>query len=598
MKTFGLRAIVEIFRSDHPNGKKEGGFCLYFKESLPIKRRKDLEITQETVICEISIRRKKVFFIAMYRSPNQSNEESDAFYGRLQEIFDIIKDAKPHCVILTGDLNCRSKQFWSDDIDSPKGVALDELIESNNLTQLIDQPTNIERRGKSCVDLIITDQPNLFVDYGIHSSLDNNCHHQIIHGKINISVPSPPPYKRQIWDYAKADKDEIRQFLTNIDWISKFKDLSANEMVQQFTSTVMGIMLCFIPNKMIIFNDKDPPWITPAIKTAIKRKHRVYNKFVKRGHKPEEWEPVRMIRNETSRMITDAKESYFSTLGRKLSNPALGLKTYWTTLNRIINKKETTNIPPLLENGIFVTKFQKKADIFNDFFVQQCFLNLNDSVLPNPFPRCNHHLENISIDADKVLKIIRSLDCNKAHGWDNLSISMVKICDSGIVKPLCLIYEKSMMTGIFPDIWKKANVLPVHKKESGQIKKNYRPLSLLPICGKIFEKVIFDAIYEHLTDNQLLTPNQSGFCTGDSTINQLLYITHRIYAAFEEFPSRETRAVFLDISKAFDKVWHDGLILKLKNHGISGPLLALIESYLSNRKQRIVLMASALNGPA
>ena len=148
--------------------------------------------------------------------------------------------------------------------------------------------------------------------------------------------------------------------------------------------------------------------------------------------------PVRIIRSGTSRMITYAKESYFSTLARKLSNPGLGLKTYWTTLNRIINKKETTNIPPLLENGIFVTNFQKKADIF----VQQCSWHLNDSVLPNPFPRCNHHLENINLAADKVLKIIRSLDCNKDHGWDKLSISMVKMCDSGIVKPLCLIYEK------------------------------------------------------------------------------------------------------------------------------------------------------------
>ena len=150
----------KIFHSDHPNGKKEGGVCLYFKENLPVKQRKDLEITQETVICETSIRRKTVFLIAMYRSPNQNNEEFDVFYGRLQEIFDTNKDAKPHCVILTGDLNCRSKQFWPDDIDSPKGVALDELIESNNLTQLIDQPTNFEPRGKSCVDLIITDQPN------------------------------------------------------------------------------------------------------------------------------------------------------------------------------------------------------------------------------------------------------------------------------------------------------------------------------------------------------------------------------------------------------------------------------------------------------
>ena len=97
-----------------------------------------------------------------------------------------------------GDFNCRTKQVWPNDTDSPKGIALDELIESNNMTQLIDQPTNLESRGISCVDLIITDQPNLFIDYGIHSSLDNCCHHEIIYGKVNISIPSPPPFKRRI----------------------------------------------------------------------------------------------------------------------------------------------------------------------------------------------------------------------------------------------------------------------------------------------------------------------------------------------------------------------------------------------------------------
>ena len=165
----------------------------------------------------------------MYRSPNQSNQEFDAFYGRLQETFDIIRGAKPHCVILTGDLNCRSKQFWADDVDSPKGVALSELIASNNLTQLIDQPTNFEPRGISCVDLIITDQPNLLVDYGIHSSLDNNCYHQIIHEKINMSVPSPLPYRRQIWDYAKAYKDEMRQLLRRMKSEKIIQNLEANK---------------------------------------------------------------------------------------------------------------------------------------------------------------------------------------------------------------------------------------------------------------------------------------------------------------------------------------------------------------------------------
>ena len=119
------------------------------------------------------------------------------------------------------------------------------------------------------------------------------------------------------------------------------------------------------------------------------------------------------------------------------------------------------------------------------------------------------------------MKIVRSLDSNKAYGWDSLSISMIKICDAKIVIPLCLIYEKCLATGKFPESWKKANVLPIHKKESRQIKNNYRPISLLPICGKIVEKLIFDCIYEHLIDIQMITPNQSGFRPGDSTISQL-----------------------------------------------------------------------------
>ena len=128
------------------------------------------------------------------RSPNQSSEEFNIFQESLQVIIGKIKDRKPHCIILTGDFNCRSRQWWPNDVDSQEGIALNEFVESNDLAQLIDQTTNIEPRGISCVDLIITDQPNLFVDFGIHPSLDNCCHHQIIHGEVNLSVRSPPPY--------------------------------------------------------------------------------------------------------------------------------------------------------------------------------------------------------------------------------------------------------------------------------------------------------------------------------------------------------------------------------------------------------------------
>ena len=249
---------------------------------------------------------------------------------------------------------------------------MNEFIESNNLPQLIDEPTNIRTTGMSCIDLIITDQPNLFVDFGVHPSLDNHCQHQIIHGKLNISVPTPAPYKRKIWYYAKAQKDKIKSTLENIDCPTIFAGLDVDDMTQLFTSKCLNVLSQYIPNKIIACDDRDPTRMTTALKSAIKRKHRVYNKYAKRGRKPDDWEYVRTVRNETSSRITKAKDDYFFNMGKSLSDPTNGTKSYWTTLRKIINKKKFSNIPPLLEIGVFVTDFQMKANIFNDYFVEQC----------------------------------------------------------------------------------------------------------------------------------------------------------------------------------------------------------------------------------
>ena len=135
-------------------------------------------------------------------------------------------------------------------------------------------------------------------------------------------------------------------------------------------------------------------------------------------------------------------------------------------------------------------------------------------------------------------------------------------------------------------------MIPIFKKGDTQSTKIYRPISLLPICDKMFEKIIFNNLYPYLNDNNLITKNQSGFRPGDSTTNQLLFLVDEIHQAFEDRNSLEVRSVFLDISKAFDKVWNDGLIFKLKQNGISGSLLKIFENYLHNRKQRVVLNGS------
>ena len=146
-----------------------------------------------------------------------------------------------------------------------------------------------------------------------------------------------------------------------------------------------------------------------------------------------------------------------------------------------------------------------------------------------------------------------------------------------------------MKSGVYPASWKKANVVPVFKKDDKTSVKNYRPISLLPILGKLFEKCIYDSIYEYFELNNLFSKCQSGFRKNDSCISQLLAITHEIFVGFDANPTQETHGVFLDISKAFDRVWHKGLLFKLKAHGIDGALLVLIQDFLSDRLQRVVL---------
>ena len=158
------------------------------------------------------------------------------------------------------------------------------------------------------------------------------------------------------------------------------------------------------------------------------------------------------------------------------------------------------------------------------------------------------------------------------------------MCDS-VLKPLSIIFKNCLESGSFPNNWKKSNVVRIHKIGDKQLLQNYQPVSLLPICGKIFERIIFNPIFEYLKENSLLCPIQSGFRPFDSCENQLLSIAHEIYANFDQHPTLEIRANFLDISKAFDKVWHEGLLAKFERIGISGNLLSLRKRFLSNRFQ-------------
>ena len=217
---------------------------------------------------------------------------------------------------------------------------------------------------------------------------------------------------------------------------------------------------------------------------------------------------------------------------------------------------------------------------------------ITSSVLPPPNYLTDKDIEHIPIQCDEILSLIRNLNPNKATGSDGISGQMLLLCDNSVVLPLKINFQNSLVSSSYPDMWKLANAIPIFKKGDMQLIKNYRPISLLPICGKYFEKFIFNNLYNYLNTNNLITKHQSGFRPGNSMTNRLLYLVKEIHKAFDDPKSLEVRAVFLDISKAFDKVWHDGLLFKLNQNGISGSLVKLFENYLHNRKQRVVLNRS------
>ena len=164
---------------------------------------------------------------------------------------------------------------------------------------------------------------------------------------------------------------------------------------------------------------------------------------------------------------------------------------------------------------------------------------------------------------------------------------MLKTCSHTLAKPLTTLFNKLLENGNFPEEWKTASVCPVYKKGNKSEVGNYRPISLLCNMSKVLEKIVYKKLYEYLMEHNLLIEHNSGFKKNDSTINQLLKIIHQIYTDLNE--GKDTCLVFLDVSKAFDKVWIDGLLFKIKQLGIVGSLFNWLKTYVSGRHQKGVL---------
>ena len=173
---------------------------------------------------------------------------------------------------------------------------------------------------------------------------------------------------------------------------------------------------------MTTIDDRDAPWVTPEVKSALVQNRKVYSAWVKKGRPPAEHPRVQLSQSSTNSLVTSAKKFYIDDLSRKLCDPTSGPKAFHTAFKRLANKKKITNISPLVENGVFFPKFTNKANIFNDYFALQCRPFDMDSSLPPLLPLTPNSIPALPLSAPRIESIISSLNSKKACNSDNISI--------------------------------------------------------------------------------------------------------------------------------------------------------------------------------
>lgn len=556
-----------IFRRDRKS-KKGGGVLIAIKNTLASSLiLHDDKI--ELIWVLVSNGASKFVFGVCYRPPDSHPDFCDLLHQSLHTITNKHSNAP---IFLFGDFNYPSIS-WSL-LSASNGTSSKEQQFLNtaldfNLHQAITCPT----RGNNILDLLLTSSPD---DIKTINTLPGLSDHNLIHICIASPLKKKSPTRKVITDYKRANFDAINHELAN--FLENFRNTHLKRSVncnwELFKTTMLNLKNKYIPSTLIK-SDSNCQWFNKQLKLLCNRKKRLY-RTARLSQSSTAWERYRACANQYLTELKAAKIKFFShdLLSILQSNPS----KFW----RMLSPKSQSNRISLTNADGEPIHADQCASALNDHFTSVfSSANTTDTVtLPESAAVA---MPEIEITPEGIFLLINNLKVSSSAGCDSINSKLLKNTVSVSSQILCLIFTQSLQTGNVPDDWKKAQVIPIFKSGNRAIPANYRPISLTSIPSKMLEHIIASNLMTYLESIKFFFDHQHGFRKQLSCETQLAEFTHDILHFMDE--NLQTDAIFLDFSKAFDRVPHNLLLSKLCNLGIPPNIIFWIENFLKNRKQ-------------
>lgn len=584
-----------------------GGVALLFRNSFLCTPRLDLQSPSgEDLWTELTISGKKVIIATIYRPPSQSADATRAFIDALDVSLGKALSENSILVML-GDFNAKHSD-WLQLPGSPTdlaGSSLSNLTNSFNLSQLVSDVTRpsggqglpSDNPSGSLLDLIFTNRPDLLSQPKIEPPLGSSDHFAVRCSISTVAVPRGRPIRR-LWNLKKANIEAFLADLSAQRWPCVGSSASPDAQWESWSSAFHDCARRHVPSKLVRHVQPKPAWLSDRLLAECKLKKALF-RICKLHPTADNLLRYRVQRNKTTALLRRAKKEFSSDLEDSLRRPSSRGQDFWSFVRRVKGSKEVRPIPPLLQaDGSLATSDKAKADVLNAFFIRQSALPSRDdppTVIDRYSSSTSFRLSSLTVSEAEVFALLSTLNVRKAPGMDGISNNILRAAAPAIAGSLAVLFQNSLNAGRLPSAWKVQKIKPIHKRGPRNSPDNYRPISLLSSVVKVLETIVNRRLYAHLDSQHLLSSFQSGFRRGDSPSLQLFRLTHSMMSAVDS--GSVVGAVFYDIRKAFDTVWHAALLRKLSLAGISGSLLSWFSDFLTTRSQQVEV-GSQLSSPA